>query len=222
MRIENDVKLDFKDVLIRPKRSTLKSRSEVSLSREYIAKHSGQKIVGVPIIAANMDTVATFEMASALAAQNCFCAVHKHYSVDDWRAFVARSTAAALSFVAVSCGASDSDFDKLTDTLALSPDLRMICLDVANGYTELFVSFLKRVRAAFPTHTIMAGNVVTGEMCEELILSGADIVKVGIGPGSVSQPPFSCPMTNCIENICTGLHHAQADWRRLPPAVCCG
>jgi GMP reductase len=161
-------------------------------------------------------------MASALAAQNCFCAVHKHYSVDDWRAFDARSTAAALSFVAVSCCASDSDFDKLTDTLALSPNLRMICLDVANGYTELFVSFLKRVRAAFPTHTIMAGNVVTGEMCEELILSGADIVKVGIGPGSVSQPPFSCPMTNCIENICTGLHHAQADWRRLPPAVCCG
>jgi GMP reductase len=185
MRIENDVKLDFKDVLIRPKRSTLKSRSEVSLTREYITKHSGQKLVGVPVIAANMDTVGTFEMATALAAQNCFCAVHKHYSIDDWRAFVTRSTAAALSFVAVSSGASDSDFEKLALTLALSSDLRMICLDVANGYTELFVSFLKRVRAAFPKHTIIAGNVVTGEMCEELILSGADIVKVGIGPGSV-------------------------------------
>ncbi len=185
MRIENDVKLDFKDVLIRPKRSTLKSRSEVSLSREYVAKHSGQKIIGVPVIAANMDTVGTFEMATALAAQNCFCAVHKHYSIDDWRAFVTRSTADALSFVAVSSGASDSDFDKLAATLALSPDLRMICLDVANGYTELFVSFLKRVRAAYAKHTIIAGNVVTGEMCEELILSGADIVKVGIGPGSV-------------------------------------
>jgi len=102
-----------------------------------------------------MDTVATFEMASALAAQNCFCAVHKHTPLYDWRAFVARSTAAA-SLSWPSRGASDSDFDKLTDTLALSPNLRMICLDVANGYTELFVSFLKRVRAAFPTHTIMA------------------------------------------------------------------
>jgi GMP reductase len=185
MRIENDVKLDFKDVLIRLKRSTLKSRSEVSLSREYIAKHSGQKITGVPVIAANMDTVGTFDMAHALAAQSCFCAVHKHYSVDDWRGFITRSSPAALSFACVSCGASDSDFDKLAAILALSTDLRMICLDVANGYTELFVSFLKRVRAAFPGHTIIAGNVVTGEMCEELILSGADIVKVGIGPGSV-------------------------------------
>jgi GMP reductase len=132
--------------------------------------------------------------------------VHKHYSVEDWRAFVTRSTAAALSFVAVSCGASDGDFDKLEATLALSSELRMICLDVANGYTELFVSFLKRVRAAFPKHTIIAGNVVTGEMCEELILSGADIVKVGIGPGSV-----------CTTRKLTGVGYVLA----LPPVYLC-
>ncbi|EJL89804.1 GMP reductase [Pantoea sp. BIGb0393] len=198
MRIEEDLKLGFKDVLIRPKRSTLKSRSEVELERTFTFKHSGLNWSGIPIIAANMDTVGTFTMAEALASFNLLTAVHKHYSVEDWQAFVQRVPATVLSYVMVSSGTSESDFTKLSAILALSPQLNFICIDVANGYSEHFVQFLLRVRESFPGKTICAGNVVTGEMVEELILSGADIVKVGIGPGSV-----------CTTRVKTGVGYPQ-------------
>uniref|UniRef100_A0A8C8GJX5 GMP reductase n=1 Tax=Oncorhynchus tshawytscha TaxID=74940 RepID=A0A8C8GJX5_ONCTS len=155
-RIENDIKLDFKDVLLRPKRSTLKSRSEVDLMRSYTFRNSKGSYRGIPIVAANMDTVGTFEMALALSKS-----------------------------VAVSTGTGEGDFDRLGEILSAVPQLQYICVDVANGYSEHFVHFVKDVRQKYPTHTIMAGNVVTGEMVEELILAGADIIKVGIGPGSV-------------------------------------
>ena len=182
-KIQEEVKLDFKDVLIRPKRSTLKSRSQVSLERTIRMKHSGREITCVPIIAANMDTVGTFEMATALAKFKILTAVHKHYSVDQWKSFI-QANSEVVPYLAVSSGISDDDFKKLGLVLA-ETGVNTICLDVANGYSEHFVQFVRRVRAAYPQHTIIAGNVVTGEMVEELILSGADIVKVGIGPGSV-------------------------------------
>lgn len=198
MRIEEDLKLGFKDVLIRPKRSTLKSRSEVELERTYTFKHSGLNWTGVPVIAANMDTVGTFTMAEALASFNVLTAVHKHYSVEAWQAFIQRVSPTVLSHVMVSSGTSESDFSKLGAILALTPQLNFICIDVANGYSEHFVEFLQRVRESFPGKTICAGNVVTGEMVEELILSGADIVKVGIGPGSV-----------CTTRVKTGVGYPQ-------------
>ncbi|EDQ90548.1 uncharacterized protein MONBRDRAFT_16151 [Monosiga brevicollis MX1] len=181
MRIEEDIKLDFKDVLIRPKRSTLKSRSEVTLERTYKFLHSKQEWTGVPIIAANMDTTGTFETAAVLAEQGLITAASKHYSSSAW----VEQPAEVVKHMAVSSGISDSDFERLSETLKTRPDIPFICLDVANGYSEAFVQFVRRVRQAFPNKTIMAGNVVTQEMVEELILSGADIVKVGIGPGSV-------------------------------------
>jgi GMP reductase len=183
MRIDTDIKLDFKDVLIRPKRSTLKSRAQVDLNRTYNFRNSKREWTGVPIIAANMDTVGTFEMAIALGAERVVTAIHKHYSTEQWADF-AKKNPKLLDYVAVSSGVSEEDFKKLTDILAATK-VTFICLDVANGYSEHFVSFVRRCREAYPKHTIMAGNVVTGEMVEELILSGADIVKVGIGPGSV-------------------------------------
>jgi GMP reductase len=183
-KIQEDVKLDFKDVLIRPKRSTLKSRSQVSLERTIRMKHSGKELTCVPIIAANMDTVGTFEMAIALSKFKLLTAVHKHYTVDQWKGFMAANGALA-PYIAVSSGISEDDFKKLETILSECKMVEMICLDVANGYSEHFVAFVRKVRAAYPKHTIIAGNVVTGEMVEELILSGADVVKVGIGPGSV-------------------------------------
>ncbi|XP_077156050.1 GMP reductase 2 [Ranitomeya variabilis] len=183
-RIDNDIKLDFKDVLLRPKRSTLKSRSEVELSRSFTFRNSGQSYQGIPIIAANMDTVGTFDMAKALGKFSLFTAVHKHYSVEEWKEFAATSPE-YLDNVAASAGTGQSDVQHLEEVLSAVPQIRYICLDVANGYSEQFVQHVKDVRARFPKHTIMAGNVVTGEMVEELILSGADIIKVGIGPGSV-------------------------------------
>ncbi|MGY0156911.1 GMP reductase [Edwardsiella tarda] len=198
MRIEEDLKLGFKDVLIRPKRSTLKSRSDVELAREYRFKHSGWQWSGVPLIAANMDTVGTFRMAQVLSTFDVLTAVHKHYSVEQWQAFVASVGEETLRHVMVSTGTSEADFLKLGQILALSPTLKFICIDVANGYSEHFVDFLRKAREAFPDKVICAGNVVTGEMVEELILSGADIVKVGIGPGSV-----------CTTRVKTGVGYPQ-------------
>ncbi|XP_070574490.1 GMP reductase 1-like [Ptychodera flava] len=183
-RIDNDLKLDFKDVLFRPKRSTLKSRSEVDLHRTFTFRNSGKEYNGIPIIAANMDTVGTFEMAKALAKHSMFTTIHKHYSVQAWKEF-AENNPDILKYIACSSGSGQSDMEKLTAILEAVPEIEFICLDVANGYSEHFVQFVKGVRKRYPKHTIMAGNVVTGEMVEELILSGADIIKVGIGPGSV-------------------------------------
>ena len=198
MRIEEDLKLGFKDVLIRPKRSTLKSRSDVELERQFTFKHSGQTWSGVPIIAANMDTVGTFEMATALAKFDILTAVHKHYSPEEWNAFIASASDDVVKHVMVSTGTSDADFEKTKQILNANPALNFVCIDVANGYSEHFVQFVAKAREAWPQKTIIAGNVVTGEMCEELILSGADIVKVGIGPGSV-----------CTTRVKTGVGYPQ-------------
>lgn len=183
MRIENDIKLDFSDVLIRPKRSVLKSRSEVSLEREFKFKHSEVVWKGIPIIAANMDHTGTFNMAKALAEHGMMTALDKFLPMPNWKKFVAENKM-ILESTFLSLGTSDAEFDKLREVMQFA-DIKFICLDVANGYTERFVSFLEKLRETYPKVVIMAGNVVTGEMVEELILAGADIVKIGIGPGSV-------------------------------------
>lgn len=183
-RIDNDIKLDFKDVLVRPKRSTLKSRSEVDLIRSFNFRNSKQEYTGIPVMAANMDTVGTFEMARTLGRFCLFTCIHKHYSVEAWKEF-AESNPEIMKYVAASTGTGSGDLQKLKQIIDAVPSVSYICVDVANGYSEHFVQFVRDVRKQFPTHTIMAGNVVTGEMVEELMLSGADIIKVGIGPGSV-------------------------------------
>jgi len=183
--IESEVKLDFKDVLIRPKRSFLASRSQVSLDRTFQFGNSKQTWTGVPIIAANMDTIGTFEVAKVLAARKCITAIHKHYTPEEWAAWASGVGKDALPYVAVSCGILNKDLDKLDAILKAAPGVKMICIDVANGYSEAFVQCIREVRKRHPEITIMAGNVVTKEMTEELIFSGADIIKVGIGPGSV-------------------------------------
>ncbi|MDR2173710.1 MAG: GMP reductase [Burkholderiales bacterium] len=186
MRIETEIKLDFKDVLIRPKRSTLNTRSDVDISREFSFRHNKQPYQGIPVIAANMDTVGTFEMAKALASQRMSTALHKHYEVSQYVEFFRALPPRDVVFY--SLGISEQDEDKLHQVmqqLGASSAIRHMCIDVANGYTENFVSFVKKIRNAYQDIVLMAGNVVTGEMTEELILAGADIVKVGIGPGSV-------------------------------------
>jgi len=183
--VETEVKLDFKDVLIRPKRSSLASRSQVSVERTFTFPNSKRTWTGAPIIAANMDTVGTFGVAEVLAKRKCMVAVHKHYTVEEWKAWAAGSGKETLPFVAASCGILEKDMIKLKEILTAIPEVTFICVDVANGYSEAFVTCIRKVRQEFPTHTIIAGNVVTKEMTEELIFSGADIIKVGIGPGSV-------------------------------------
>ena len=198
MRIEQDLKLGFKDVLFRPKRSTLKSRSQVELTRDFTFKHSGRQWSGVPIIAANMDSVGSFEMVASLAKHGVMTAVHKHYTVEDWAGFIECNKANVLNNAMVSTGTSEADFQKTKDIMAMTDDLIFICIDIANGYSEHLVEYVQKVRAEFPDKVISAGNVVTGDMVEELILAGADIVKVGIGPGSV-----------CTTRVKTGVGYPQ-------------
>lgn len=184
MHLENSVKLDFKDVLIRPKRSTLTSRSEVDITREFKFLHSSKPYHGIPIIAANMDTTGTFEMASALARHKMSTALHKHYTAKEYVDFFQKLENKSDAFY--SLGIGEHDWQKFREVMAAAPGaIRYVCIDVANGYTEAFVAFVKKVRETYPDIVLMAGNVVTGDMTEELLLAGADIVKVGIGPGSV-------------------------------------
>ena len=198
MRIEYDIKLGFKDVMFRPKRSTLKSRSEVNLEREFTFRHSQKKWTGIPIIAANMDTVGTFEMAIELAKEKIITAIHKHYSIEEWNAFLTNQPEEIYNYIALSTGTGISDEEKIKIILKQHPKINFLCIDVANGYSEHFVEFVKKARANFPDKIIIAGNVVTGEMVEELILAGADIIKVGIGPGSV-----------CTTRVKTGVGYPQ-------------
>lgn len=184
MHIDRDIKLDFKDVLIRPKRSALPSRAEVDVHREFVFKHSGHKYNGIPIVAANMDTIGTFEMARALARSDLTVALHKHYGEQELVEFFRSLEVKSRAFY--SMGIAAADLQKFERVISQAGDaIQYVCIDVANGYTEAFVKFVEKIRQAHAGITIMAGNVVTGEMTEELILCGADIVKVGIGPGSV-------------------------------------
>lgn len=185
MRIELDIKLGFKNVMIRPKRSTLKSRADVSLERSFSFMHADREWSGVPVMAANMDTVGTFGMAKALAEHNMFTVLHKHYSMEEWSAFLNSAGDKLFDHIAISTGTGQDDAKKVDEIISRFPKLDFICIDVANGYSEHFVQYVKQTRQKYPDKVIMAGNVVTGEMVEELLLAGADIIKVGIGPGSV-------------------------------------
>ena len=190
MRIENEIKLDFSDVLIMPKRSTLVSRKEVNLKRSFKFKHSGQEWTGIAIMAANMDGVGTIKMAESLQNYELFTCLTKDTVEIPFELNPHR--------YAVSTGTSDKDFERLQLLMQTYPYIHFICIDVANGYSESFGDFVALVRRTYPEHTIIAGNVVTADMTQELILRGADIVKVGIGPGSV-----------CTTRIQTGVGYPQ-------------
>jgi len=196
MRIEEEIKLDYSDVLFRPKRSTLKSRKEVDLSREYHFKYSNFIWKGVPIIAANMDGVGEVEIAKKLASYKLMTALTKQHDRSDINSIYKNKT--LLNLVALSCGTSKQSYNRLNRLILKYPNFQFICIDVANGYSENFSKFVSEVRKKHPTKTIIAGNVVTADMTQELVLSGADIVKVGIGPGSV-----------CTTRIQTGVGYPQ-------------
>jgi GMP reductase len=193
MRIINEVKLDYKDVLIQPKRSTLKSRSQVSLTRDYTFRNSGNSWTGVPIMAANMDGVGTFQMAEALSNLGLFTCITKQNTPKDWY----NQFEGDKNYTAISIGTNPEEYKKAKETIN-THNLQWICIDIANGYSEHFVDFVRTVRKDQPDINIIAGNVVTADMTQELILAGADVVKVGIGPGSV-----------CTTRIQTGVGYPQ-------------
>jgi GMP reductase len=236
VRIEPEIKLDYKDVLLRPKRSTLTSRKEVDLVREFTFPNAGGEGAdpkaygwkGVPIVASNMDTVGTFEMAKAFARHRMLTCISKHNDIKRW---LHKMDGYGVYKTQESKEANSADWKHDPDSACwqnriyehISPSIgikydenkfddmdylhnitwnfyhtQFVCIDAANGYTARFCDFIKRVREEHPALIIIAGNVVTGEMTEQLILNGADIVKVGIGSGSV-----------CTTRIQTGVGYPQ-------------
>ena len=194
MLIEDDIKLDYSDVLIRPKRSTLTSRFDVDLERTYTFYHSQKEWTGVPIMTSNMDTVGTFDMHEELSLHGLVTCIARHYNKDStqWDLVERRNKLCVMS------GISDNEILELVGVANTFPDISFVGLDVANGYTINFVQAIKHLRMHLPDATIIAGNVVTADMTSELILAGVDIVKVGVGPGSV-----------CTTRIKTGIGYPQ-------------
>ena len=189
MRIKEDIKLNFDDVLMEPKRSTLSSRRDVDMTRKFTFRNSGKVMQFTPIFASNMDGVGTFSMAKVLQEYKMMTVITKSTTGDQWRQAV--GTGLRLQSVSVCTGTNKmwdpeaEDYKNMQDVLKSFPDIKMITVDVANAYHQNFVDFIKMVREEYPEKVIVAGNVVTPEMVEELIINGADMVKIGIGPGSV-------------------------------------
>ena len=196
MRIEEEIKLDYSDVLFRPKRSTLKSRKDVDLNRKYTFKHSRSSWKGIPIIASNMDGVGEIDVAKKLTSHKLMTALTKQHDINQIGTIYKKNI--FFDSIALSCGTSKESYNRLNSILKKYPKFKFICIDVANGYSENFSNFVSEVRKKYPKKTIIAGNVVTADMTQELVLSGADIVKVGIGPGSV-----------CTTRIQTGVGYPQ-------------
>ena len=220
MKIEDDIKLDFADVLIRPKRSNLDSRNKVQLLRQFNFKLPGDKKfswTGVPIMASNMDTIGTFVMAEAMHRHDAMCAVHKYYTEDDWENSMSgwmRNNSGQCNVVyTMGMGDGNKNFEeiqKAQSILKKCPWINFICIDVANGYTEKFVKYVETIRGLFPDKVLIAGNVVTREMTEALILAGANIIKIGIGPGSVCTTRkvagVGYPQLSCIMECADAAH----------------
>ena len=205
MRIEDEVKLDYSDVLIRPKRSTLGSRKEVRMERKFeFVNYANEENAeyhyeGIPIMASNMDGVGTFEMADRLAEFNVFTCLVKTYSVNELVDYFDDTQTFRTQNVAMSIGIKDEDLQKFRNVYEQVGDqIKYVCIDVANGYSQRFIEYVKEFRQQYPNIVIIAGNVVTADQTQELILNGADIVKVGIGPGSV-----------CTTRIQTGVGYPQ-------------
>ena len=199
--IVEEIQLDYCDVMIKPKRSTLNSRSEPDIYRQYRFKYPNSflyeqnTIYGNGLMVANMATTGTFAMAEVMAKNLMFTCLHKHYSFEELKDFLEKHKDVIvderydgkdlmfLDYVFVSTGIKDGDYEKICKILDLGY-CKNLCIDIANGYIPKLLDFVKKIRKQYPRLVIMVGNVVTGDMVQDLILNGADIVKIGIGPGA--------------------------------------
>lgn len=208
MRIEEDIKLDYADVLFRPKRSTLSSRKDVELKRTYKFKYSNHQWSGIPIIAANMDGVGEIEIAKNLVKFEIMTCLTKQHDIKT----IKHSSIIKEIYphLMLSTGTSNEDYKRLNAILKEFSFFEFICIDIANGYSDHFSKFVGSVREKYPTKTIIAGNVVTADMTQELVMNGADIVKVGIGPGSVcttrTQTGVGYPQLSAVIECADAAH----------------
>lgn len=182
-RLYTEPQLDFCDVLFQPKRTTLNSRQEANVLREYKFKYYPNIITSCGIMAANMATTGTIKMYNSLSNYGAITCLHKHYSTKELEQAFYYTNTSRFSYAFVSTGLKD-DKEKLFEILRYT-DIDKVCIDIANGYIPKLLDFVKELRERYPKLLIMAGNVVTGDMVQDLILAGADLVKINIGNGSV-------------------------------------
>ena len=233
MQIDTQIKYDFQDVLIKPKRSTLDSRQEVDLKRKYTFLNSKQEWYGTPIIAANMDVTGTIEMEKALFKFSACTALHKHYDIQVLKNLF-ENHKELIPYIFVTIGQNNNKsnggitFLKLLQQFYGDNPIN-ICMDVANGYAPQFAESISHIRNEFPKSIIMAGNVATPEMVQELLIAGADIIKIGTGPGSVCTTRIKTgvgyPQLSCIIECAEAAHgmggHVCADGGcKIPADVC--
>lgn len=212
MIIKDDIKLDFKDVLLEPQITQISSRKEVNLNVQLLSLHSKQIIRGIPVISANMSSVSTFSMAKALSEQNMFCAIHKHYTVDELVDFYHSNEDGLYDkHVFYTLGISDSDIEKLMKFISLYSIPSLICMDVANGYMTSFAKKISEIRRLCRNSIIMAGNVVTPNGAISLLNAGADIIKVGIGSSAACRTRtvagVGIPQLSAILETVDAVHH---------------
>ena len=206
MRIIDDIKLDFNDVLITPKRSQLISRKDADLTRKFTFKHSRREWTGVPIVASNMDHTGTIQMFNVMSEHDMLTALCKFIDFPQ----------DGFQYLMKTVGI-DTDFD--------FPTPNWLCIDVANGYTERFIAHVLNARRLHPDSIIVAGNVCTPEATEQILLAGADIVKIGIGPGSVcttrKMTGVGYPQLSCIIECADAAHglggHVMSDGGCVSP-----
>jgi len=209
MKIEDSVKLDFCDVLLKPKRSTLTSRKDVDILREFTFLNSKKTWTGIPIVASNMDTIGTISMAKKFASNSMMTCLHKFLDLSEYKSLYDESYHHEKN-IAFTIGMRDGDFEKGRKIISQNPNINFICVDVANGYSQSFLHYIERIRAEWTDKTIIAGNIVTPEMTEALLLAGADIIKVGIGNGSAcltrKVAGVGCPQLSAIMECADAAH----------------
>ena len=209
MKILDDVKLDFSDVLLLPKRSDYSSRSQVSLERTFKFKYSPYTWSGVPIMVSNMDTTGTIEMAIELQKHKVLTCLHKYYTVEDFK-----NTLLDSNYYAVSTGINPNDLENL-DKIMKEVDPMFICIDVANGYMSRLIEICSEIRSKYPNKILIAGNVCTSEGVLQLVINGkVDIVKVGIGSGSCcttrKQTGIGMPQLSAVIECADTAHGVDA------------
>lgn len=220
-KVSDDVKLDFKDVLIVPKNSSLKSRNDVILWRTFKFRYYPKELTCIPIIASNMSTVGTVSMANELAKDRILTVLHKYVPESDF-------PKVSKKYTFISCGISEKEIE-YTKRCILEYGFDKVCIDVANGYLERVTDVIKLFRSEFPELLIMAGNVATPERSIELIEAGADITKNGIGSGSACLTRLKAgvgyPQLSCIMECSQGVHkiggHIISDGGCSSPADLC-
>lgn len=218
MKVDNDVKLDFDDVLLVPQRSLAASRKEVKLDRQFRFYHSPKGWHGLPIMAANMDTTGTFRMGASLSKYGAITCLHKHYDAQSIIDYFEYYNIENNVWISMGIGGQDIyKISKISDKLGHAPN---ICIDIANGYTDHFTEWCASIREQSPDSIIMAGNVCTPEMVSELIIhGGVDIVKIGIGPGSACTTRLKAgvgyPQLSAIAECSHAAHGLRSDSGRL-------